>query len=190
VVLDRMLPDMDGLQVLERLRSRKAGPPVLVLSARGELDDRVKGLEAGADDYLVKPFAFVELLARVRALLRRGQPAPERLQVGDLVLDCIRRKVTRATETIDLAPKEFGILEYMMRNKGRPLSRTMIVEHVWDMDYDGLTNIVDVYIRHLRSKIDDRYPQKLIQTVRGIGYMIEAADRPLDRPADPVERQV
>jgi len=112
---------------------------VLILSARSTLDDRVKGLEQGADDYLVKPFAFVELLARVRALLRRGQPAPEKLQVADLNLDCIRRKVTRGTETIDLAPKEFGILEYMMRNRGRPLSRTMIVEHVWDMDYDGLT---------------------------------------------------
>jgi two-component system copper resistance phosphate regulon response regulator CusR len=189
VVLDRMLPDMDGLQVLERIRSRKVGPPVLILSARGALDDRVKGLETGADDYLVKPFAFVELLARVRALLRRGQPTPERLQVGDLTLDCIRRKVTRGGETIDLAPKEFGILEYMMRNKGRPLSRTMIVEHVWDMDYDGLTNIVDVYIRHLRSKIDDRYTVKLIQTVRGIGYMIEAPERPLERMTDPAERQ-
>ena len=144
--------------MLERIRNRKVGPPVLILSARGQVDDRVKGLEQGADDYLVKPFAFVELLARVRALLRRGQPAPERLQVADLTLDCMRRKVTRAAEPIELAPKEFGILEYMMRNKGRPLSRTMIVEHVWDMDYDGLTNIVDVYIRHLRSKIDDRFP--------------------------------
>ena len=152
-------------------------PPVLILSARGHLDDRVKGLEQGADDYLTKPFAFVELLARVRALLRRGQPAPERLQVGDLVLDCTRRKVTRVNEAIELAPKEFGILEYMMRNKGRPLSRTMIVEHVWDMDYDGLTNIVDVYIRHLRSKIDDKYQHKLIHTVRGIGYMIEAPEK-------------
>ena len=112
----------------------------------------------------------------MRALLRRGQPPPERLQVADLLLDCIRRKVTRCGENIELAPKEFGILEYMMRNKGRPLSRTMIVEHVWDMDYDGLTNIVDVYIRHLRSKIDDRFPQKMIQTVRGIGYMIEAPE--------------
>jgi heavy metal response regulator len=190
IVLDLMLPDMDGLNVMERIRSRKPGPPVLILSARGTLDDRVKGLELGADDYLVKPFAFVELLARVRALLRRGQPAPEKLQVADLALDCIRRKVTRAGENIELAPKEFGILEYMMRNKGRPLSRTMIVEHVWDMDYDGLTNIVDVYIRHLRSKIDDRFPQKLIQTVRGIGYMIEAPDRPTERLAEPVaERQ-
>jgi heavy metal response regulator len=177
VILDLMLPDMDGLKVLERLRSRGAGPPVLILSARGQVDDRVKGLETGADDYLTKPFAFVELLARVRALLRRGQPTPEKLQVADLALDCARRKVMRGTESIELAPKEFGILEYMMRNKGRPLSRTMIVEHVWDMDYDGLTNIVDVYIRHLRSKIDDRFNQKLIHTVRGIGYMIEAPEK-------------
>lgn len=180
VVLDLMLPDMDGLQVLEKIRNRKSGPPVLILSARSTLDDRVRGLEQGADDYLVKPFAFVELLARVRALLRRGQPTPEKLQVADLTLDCIRRKVLRGVETIDLAPKEFGILEYMMRNRGRPLSRTMIVEHVWDMDYDGLTNIVDVYIRHLRSKIDDRFPQKLIQTVRGIGYMIEVPEKPAE----------
>ena len=187
VVLDLMLPDMDGLQVLEKVRNRKAGPPVLILSARGGLDDRVKGLELGADDYLVKPFAFVELLARVRALLRRGQPSPERLQVEDLSLDCVRRKVARGSETIELAPKEFGILEYMMRNRGRPLSRTMIVEHVWDMDYDGLTNIVDVYIRHLRSKIDDRFQQKLIQTVRGIGYMIEVPEKPAGEGA---ERQV
>ena len=190
VILDIMLPDMDGLAVLEKIRNRKLGPPVLILSARDTLDDRVRGLEQGADDYLVKPFAFVELLARVRALLRRGQPAPERLQVADLTLDCIRRKVTRAAEPIDLAPKEFGILEYMMRNKGRPLSRTMIVEHVWDMDYDGLTNIVDVYIRHLRSKIDDRFPLKLIQTVRGIGYMIEAPDKAAEKaPDQPAERQ-
>ena len=191
IVLDLMLPDMDGLKVLERVRSRHSGPPVLILSARSHLDDRVKGLEQGADDYLVKPFAFVELLARVRALLRRGQPTPERLQVADLTLDCIRRKVTRAGEPIDLAPKEFGILEYMMRNPSRPLSRTMIVEHVWDMDYDGLTNIVDVYIRHLRSKIDDRFPLKLIQTVRGIGYMIEGPERQAERAAEPLsERQV
>jgi two-component system copper resistance phosphate regulon response regulator CusR len=191
VILDLMLPDLDGLKVLERIRARKSGPPVLILSARGAVDDRVKGLETGADDYLTKPFAFVELLARVRALLRRGQPAPERLQVGDLVVDVMRRKVTRDNETIDLAPKEFGILEYMMRNKGRPLSRTMIVEHVWDMDYDGLTNIVDVYIRHLRSKIDDRYQQKLIQTVRGIGYMIEGPDKPSPVAAETsFERQV
>ncbi len=173
VVLDLGLPDMDGLAALKKIRNRKVSPPILILSARDSVDDRVKGLEGGADDYLVKPFAFVELLARVRVLLRRGQPTPERLQVGNLTLDCIRRKVTRAGEHVELAPKEFSILEYLMRNRGRPLSRTMIVEHVWDMDYDGLTNIVDVYIRHLRSKIDDPSPEKMIQTVRGIGYMLD-----------------
>ncbi len=182
VILDLMLPDMDGLSVLEKIRNRKMNPPVLILSARDAVDDRVKGLELGADDYLTKPFAFVELLARVRALLRRGQPTPERLQVGELVLDCIRRKVTRENESIELAPKEFSILEYMMRNRGRPLSRTMIVEHVWDMDYDGLTNIVDVYIRHLRSKIDDKWPAKMIHTVRGIGYMLDAPEKTTQIP--------
>jgi heavy metal response regulator len=181
IILDLMLPDTDGLSVLEKIRNRKTSPPVLILSARDAVDDRVKGLELGADDYLTKPFAFVELLARVRALLRRGQPTPERLQVGELALDCIRRKVTRNNENIELAPKEFSILEYMMRNRGRPLSRTMIVEHVWDMDYDGLTNIVDVYIRHLRSKIDDKWPLKMIQTVRGIGYMLDAPERAAEK---------
>lgn len=176
VVLDLGLPDMDGLQVLQKIKNRKSISPVLILSARDSVDDRVKGLEQGADDYLVKPFAFVELLARARVLLRRGTPTPEKLQVGDLSLDCIRRKVTRSNENIELAPKEFSILEYMMRNRGRPLSRTMIVEHVWDMDYDGLTNIVDVYIRHLRSKIDDKYPTKMIHTVRGIGYMLDLTE--------------
>src|SRR6202163_1304048 len=184
VILDLMLPDMDGLQVREKIRNKKAGPPVLILSARGQVDDRVKGLELGADDYLTKPFAFVELLARVRALLRRGQPTPERLVVGDLALDCIRRKVTRSSENIELAPKEFSILEYLMRNRGRPLSRTMIVEHVWDMDYDGLTNIVDVYIRHLRSKIDDKYPVKMIHTVRGIGYMLDTPEKAVEGQAE------
>jgi DNA-binding response OmpR family regulator len=169
---------------LQRIRNRKASPPVLILSARDAVDDRVRGLELGADDYLVKPFAVVELLARVRALLRRGQPTPERLQVGDLALDCIRRKVTRNNENIELAPKEFSILEYMMRNRGRPLSRTMIVEHVWDMDYDGLTNIVDVYIRHLRSKIDDKSALKMIHTVRGIGYMLDAPEKTAETPPE------
>jgi two-component system copper resistance phosphate regulon response regulator CusR len=182
IILDMMLPDMDGLRVLERVRNRKTSPPVLILSARGGVDDRVKGLELGADDYLVKPFAFVELLARVRVLLRRGAPTPERLQIGDLVLDCIRRRVTRGGEAIELAPKEFSILEYLMRNRGRPLSRTMIVEHVWDMDYDGLTNIVDVYIRHLRSKIDDKWPTKLLHTVRGIGYMLDIPEKSTETP--------
>ncbi len=183
IILDLMLPDMDGLQVLEKIRNRAASPPVLILSALGAVDDRVKGLEKGADDYLAKPFAFSELLARVRSLLRRGQPTPERLQVGDLVLDCIRRKVTRGGETIELAPKEFSILEHLMRNQGQPLSRTMIVEHVWETDYDGLTNIVDVYIRHLRGKVDDRWPQKLIHTVRGIGYMVQTPEKAGDEDA-------
>ena len=178
IVLDLGLPDMDGLALLEKIRNRRSSPPVLILSARDQVDDRVKGLEGGADDYMVKPFAFVELLARARALLRRGQPTPEKLQVGELALDCIRRKVSRGNDAIELAPKEFSILEYLMRNRGRPLSRTMIVEHVWDMDYDGLTNIVDVYIRHLRTKVDDRYPQKLIHTVRGIGYMVDVIETP------------
>ena len=182
MVLDLMLPDMDGLQVLQKVRHRAASPPVLILSARGAVDDRVKGLETGADDFLVKPFAFVELLARVRALLRRGQPTPEKLVVGELSLDCIRRKVTRAGESIELAPKEFGILEYMMRNKGRPLSRTMIVEHVWDMDYDGLTNIVDVYIRHLRSKIDDRFPRSSSTPSGASGTCWTRPTRPRTRP--------
>ena len=184
IILDLGLPDLDGLTVLQKIRNRKTSPPVLILSARDAVDDRVKGLEGGADDYLVKPFAFVELLARVRVLLRRGQPTPERLQVGDLTLDCIRRRVTRSGENIELAPKEFSILEYLMRNRGRPLSRTMIVEHVWDMDYDGLTNIVDVYIRHLRSKIDDGQPMRLIHTVRGIGYMLDLPERAVEKAAE------
>lgn len=188
VLLDLMLPDTDGLEVLRKIRNRKSSPPVLILSARDAIDDRVKGLEIGADDYMVKPFAFVELLARVRAMIRRGTPTPERLQVGELVLDCIRRKVTRAGEVIELAPKEFSILEYLMRNPGRPLSRTMIVEHVWDVEYDGLTNIVDVYIRHLRSKIDDPYPTKMIQTIRGVGYMIESPEKMYDRSSRSVDR--
>jgi heavy metal response regulator len=184
IILDLGLPDTDGLSVLQKIKNRKAVSPVLILSARDSVDDRVKGLEQGADDYLVKPFAFVELLARARVLLRRGAPTPEKLQVGDLSLDCIRRRVTRNNENIELAPKEFSILEYMMRNRGRPLSRTMIVEHVWDMDYDGLTNIVDVYIRHLRSKIDDKFPAKMIRTVRGIGYMLDNPELVADPTAE------
>lgn len=181
IILDLLLPDMDGLKVLEKLRNRKVCPPVLILSALGAVDDRVKGLERGADDYLAKPFSFNELLARVRALLRRGHAAPERLQVADLIVDTTRRKVTRGGRPIDLAPKEYSILEFLVRNAGKPLTRTAIVEHVWEMDYDGLTNIVDVYIRHLRSKIDDQWPQKLIRTVRGVGYMIAGGEAPPGR---------
>jgi len=181
LILDLMLPDMDGLELLEKVRCRRVSPPVLILSALGAVDDRVKGLERGADDYLGKPFSFVELLARVRALLRRGKAGSERLQVGDLVLDCVRRRARRAGDPIELAPKEFSMLELLMRNRGRPLSRTIIVEHVWDTDYDGLTNIVDVYIRHLRSKVDDPWPHKLIHTVRGVGYMIDVEEAPAEK---------
>lgn len=181
LILDLMLPDMDGLELLAKVRERAESPPVLILSALGAVDDRVKGLERGADDYLGKPFSFAELLARVRALLRRGKPEAERLQVADLVLDCVRRKVTRGGQPIELAPKEFSILEFMMRNVGRTLSRGRIVAHVWDMDYDGLTNIVDVYVRHLRGKVDDAWPKKLIHTVRGVGYMLEVREEPAKR---------
>jgi len=176
IILDLLLPDMDGLRVLEKLRARKFCPPILILSALGAVDDRVKGLELGADDYLAKPFSFNELLARVRALLRRAEALRERLQVADLVVDVARRRVTRAGRPIPLAPKEFGVLELLVRNAGKPLTRSAIVEHVWETEYDGLTNIVDVYIRHLRSKIDDPWPQKLIRTVRGVGYMIDAGE--------------
>jgi DNA-binding response OmpR family regulator len=179
IILDLMLPDMDGLEVLQRVRHRKSNPPVLILTARQELDDRVKGLEQGADDYMVKPFAFVELLARVRALLRRGQPTADRAEVGSLAVDFLRRRVTLDGEVLDLAPKEYGILELLMRNHGKPLTRNMIVENVWDVEYDGLTNIVDVYIRHLRTKIDEKVGLKMIHTVRGVGYMIDAGGDPI-----------
>jgi DNA-binding response OmpR family regulator len=179
IILDLMLPDMDGLEVLQRIRHRKGSPPVLIVSAREALDDRVNGLEQGADDYLVKPFAFVELLARVRALLRRGQPAADRAEVGGLVMDFNRRRAVLSGEVLELAPKEYGILELLMRNHGKPLTRNMIVENVWDVEYDGLTNIVDVYIRHLRTKIDEKVGVKMIHTVRGVGYMIDAGGESL-----------
>jgi two-component system copper resistance phosphate regulon response regulator CusR len=168
-----MLPVIGGEELCRQWRREGLQTPIIMVTAKGQEKDKIKGLDLGADDYVTKPFSIREVLARVRALLRRGLPSPERLSVGDLVMDCARRKVQRAGETIDLAPKEYSILEYLLRNRARPLSRTMIVEHVWDMEYDGLTNIVDVYIRHLRSKIDDRYPVKLIHTVRGIGYMLD-----------------
>lgn len=172
LILELTLPDMDGLKLLEKIRTRKGEIPVIVLSGRSAVEERVRGLELGADDYMVKPFALIELQARIKAVLRRSKPSQDRLQVADLMLDCVRRRVSRGGRQIDLAPKEFDILEYLVRSTGQNLSRTQIVQHVWERDYDGLTNIVDVYIRHLRSKVDDAHPVRLIQTVRGIGYTI------------------
>ncbi len=177
IVVDLTLPDIDGPDLLKGIRGRQVTTPMLVLNELDEVADRVKCLESGADDCLVKPFAFAELIARIRALFRRSAGTLERLQVGDLVLDCILRRVTRDGQVIELAPKEFAILEYLMRNPGHALSRTMIVEHVWHLDYDGLTNIVDVYIRHLRAKVDDNFPKPMIRTVRGVGYLLAAPDK-------------
>ncbi|MCW5963871.1 MAG: response regulator transcription factor [Bryobacterales bacterium] len=176
LVVEAHLKDMPGLKLVEKLRQRKGDLPIIMLGSASSVEDRVRSLDAGADDYLSKPFALVELQARMKAILRRARPTQERLQVGDLTLDCARRKASRGGRQVDLAPREFDILEYLMRNCGQSLSRSMIVQHVWEKDYDGLTNIVDVYIRHLRTKLDEGYDIKLIQTVRGIGYTIRSVD--------------
>src|ERR687887_1776089 len=174
IILDIRLPKMDGLRVLKELRQEKVMTPVLLLTVRATIEDKVLGLDAGADDYLTKPFAFQELVARVRALLRRRpEVAPAVLQVGDLILDPARRTVARGGAKITLTPREFTLLDYFMRNPGRVLTRTMIAEHVWDYSFDTSTNVIDVYVNYLRKKIDaDREP-KLLRTIRGVGYVLK-----------------
>ena len=176
LVVDRMLPALDGLSIIRTLRAADKAMPVLVLSALGDVDDRVEGLQAGGDDYLVKPFAFAELLARVEALGRRGDgaKAPEtNLQVGDLSIDLLARKVTRAGRNIDLQPQEFRLLEYLMRHQGQVVTRTMLLEGVWDYHFDPQTNVIDVQISRLRAKIDKPFDYPLLHTVRGAGYCLE-----------------
>jgi two-component system, OmpR family, response regulator len=181
-VVDLMLPKLDGLTLIERLRARKVNTPVLILSARGSVEDRVRGLEKGGDDYLPKPFAFTELLARVQALIRRagGISDPTRLSVGDLSMNLLTREVTRGGRRIALQPLEFSLLEYLLRNAGRIVSKTMIMEHVWDYNFDPQTNVVEARISRLRDKIDRGFAEKLIQTVRGVGYVLRPTQAPLE----------
>ncbi len=176
IILDMMLPRLQGGEVLQRIRRNDTCVPVLMLTARDSIEDKVKMFESGADDYLTKPFAFAELLVRTKALLRRGPVnRSSTMTVGDLELDRLTQQVSRAGRRIELTAKEFALLEYLMQNPERVLSRNMIIEHVWDQSFDGITNIVDVYVRHLRSKVDEGQTPKLIRTVRGSGYMIRAS---------------
>ncbi|MEK6407345.1 MAG: response regulator transcription factor [Acidobacteriota bacterium] len=173
IVLDLMLPGLSGTEVLHQIRRTDHRVPILMLTARDAVADKVEHLEAGADDYLTKPFAFAELMARVKALLRRGSvERPNVLRVGDLEVDRLSQQVRRAGQRLELTAKEYALLEYLAANAGRVLSRTMIIDHVWDQSFDGATNIVDVYVRHLRAKVDDGHAYKLIRTVRGVGYKI------------------
>ena len=177
IVLDVNLPEMNGFEVVARLRKLGIATPVLMLTVRDGIEDRVHGLDAGADDYLTKPFAFAELLARIRALLRRSSASPPAaLRLADLTLDPVTREVTRGGAKIVLTNREYGLLEFLLRNQGRILTRTTIIEHVWDMHFDSDTNLVDVYIRHLRAKLDEGYPVKLIHTVRGVGYVLREGE--------------
>jgi len=174
IILDVMLPKKNGFTVCREIRELDYLTPILMLTARDQLEDKVKGLRVGADDYLTKPFAFDELLARIQALLRRNQQyKTPTLKVGDLELNPMERKVTRNGKSITLTGKEYALLEYLMRNKGRIVTQTMIIDHVWDMDYEGLSNVVNVYINHLREKVDKGFPLKYIHTIRGSGYKID-----------------
>jgi len=174
-IIDIMLPKLDGLTLIEELRRKKVDTPVIILSAKRSIDDRVKGLQTGSDDYLTKPFSFSELLARVQALIRRATRAiePTRLSVGDLSIELLKHEIIRAGKKIDLQPREFSLLEYLMRNTGRVVSKTMILEHVWDYDFDPQTDVVDVLVCRLRSKIDRDFDEKMIHTIRGVGYVLE-----------------
>ena len=173
IVLDLMLPGMSGTEILEKIRRNNQQIPILVLSARDSTADKIKNFEIGADDYLTKPFVVAELMVRIKALLRRGPiNRSSVLRVADLEIDRLSQNVKRGGRKIELTVKEYALLEYLATNPGRVFSRTMIVEHVWDQSFQGLTNIVDVYVRHLRSKVDDNWPTKLIQTVRGVGYSL------------------
>lgn len=172
MILDLKMPRIEGFDVIQKVKDRKPDLPIIILSGMNRLEDRIKGLDLGADDFLAKPFSFTELSARVRAVMRRGQQANSVLRVADLELDRITRTVRRGDRRIELTPKEFSLLEYLMRNAGRTVTRTMIMEHVWNLSFDTMTNVIDVYINYLRKKIDDGHSIKLIRTIRGVGYIL------------------
>jgi two-component system, OmpR family, response regulator len=176
-VIDIMLPKLDGLSLIQQMRKEGLRTPAIILSAKASVDDRVKGLQAGGDDYLTKPFAFSELVARVQALIRRATQSsePTRLSVGDLTMDLLTREVTRTGQKIELQAREFALLEYLMRHAGRVVTKTMILEHVWDYSFDPQTNVVDVLVHRLRAKVDKEFPSKMIATLRGVGYVLKAA---------------
>mgnify|MGYP000143252553 CR=1 FL=1 len=177
IILDIMLPKKDGMEVCKEIRHKNIATPIIMLTVQDTLEDKIKGLDEGADDYLTKPFSFEEVLARVRALLRRTQKYKTRtLKAVDLELDPVTRKITRAGKKITLTGKEYALLEYLMRNKGKVLTEAMIIEHVWDINFDSLTNVVNVYVHHLRQKIDKGFEEKLIHTVRGVGYIMKEED--------------
>jgi DNA-binding response OmpR family regulator len=180
VVLDLMLPGRSGFQVLRDIRARKAALPILILTAKDSLEERVAGLDSGADDYMVKPFALAELSARLRAVMRRGTPRENTLRVGDLEIDTVRRAVRRAGRAIELKPKEYALLEYLVRNSDRPLTKSLIIEHVWNIHFDSVSNVVEVHINALRNKVDRGFDRPLIHTIRGVGYIM--ADRPDEAP--------